>query len=184
MKINELRKSDHNFKSSVHAEEWHTKKRQCSKCGKKKLLKQFAKRNDRPGGTQSRCKVCFKAYSLKLTRKRQKGKRKEAYREYNRKYYYTPQGKAKAKRNNLSMYGLSLEQWENMLRKQKRRCAICRRIMRPPYTDHDHKRHVLRELLCGLCNCLLGFSKDDTRTLRRAIKYLIKHRRKACLRTR
>lgn len=178
MKVNELRVSDLNFQSLVKKQDWNTKKRRCSKCNKSKYLKQFAKRNDRPNGTQSRCKKCFKKYSLKLTKQRQLGKRKEAYREYNRKYYYTPQGKAKAKRANLSMYGLTLEQWERMLRKQKKRCAICRQVMQPPYTDHDHKRHVLRELLCGLCNCLLGFAKDDTRTLRRAIKYLIKHRRK------
>lgn len=178
MKQNELRKSNSNFQSTVKASDWNTKKRRCSKCKKLKLLKQFAKRNDRPSGTQSRCKKCFKAYSLKLTRLRQVGKRREAYREYNRKYYYTPKGKAKAKRNNLSLYGLTLPQWEAMVRKQKRCCAICKRKMHPPYIDHDHRRHVLRELLCGLCNSLLGFAKDDTRTLRRAIEYLIKHRRK------
>jgi hypothetical protein len=112
MRTNELRMSDANF--HVKKQYWTTRKKQCTKCKKFKYLKQFSKRNDRPNGTQSRCKKCFKTYSLKLTRLRQLGKRKEAYKEYNRKYYYTPQGKAKAKRSSLKLYGLTLEQCGNV----------------------------------------------------------------------
>jgi hypothetical protein len=152
--------------------------KQCSKCKKSRLLKFFAKRTDRPCGVQSRCKKCFRGYSTKLTKQRQQKGNKEAYRTYHRLYYYTPKGQAKAKRRRLKMYHLTLEQWEAKLKKQKYRCAICKCRLKVPYTDHDHATGQTRDILCGLCNCLLGFAKDNLRTLRRAIQYLIKHRRK------
>jgi len=177
MKVKELKPGDQHFKSTIVEEDRNRKKKRCPKCKKYKLLKMFAKRNDRPQGVQSRCKSCFKSYSLKLTKKRQLKENREAYKEYNRNYYYTPQGKAKAKRANLSMYGLTLEQWEGMLEKQNHCCAICKEKLTKPCTDHDHKIHKVREILCDLCNGMLGFSKDNPATLISGAEYILKHRR-------
>lgn len=59
------------------------------------------------------------------------------------------------------------------LKKQKGRCAICRKkILKRPCLDHKGK--VLRGVLCLACNLGVGFFRDSRPTLRRAISYLRK----------
>ena len=75
----------------------------------------------------------------------------------------------------LKKYGLSDKEYKYMLKKQKRKCAICKRKMVPPSIDHDHNTGVVRELLCGTCNSGLGMFKDDPRLLAYALVYLEEH---------
>ena len=71
-------------------------------------------------------------------------------------------------------YGMTLEDYDRLFKKQKGRCAICREKSRrgPLHVDHDHDKKFVRQLLCGPCNRGLGFFRDDTRLLRRAIACL------------
>ncbi len=74
-----------------------------------------------------------------------------------------------------SKWGLSLEDYDNMLQKQNGVCAICFekcRSGRRLAIDHCHKTGKIRGLLCGECNNGIGKLKDDPDLLRRAIKYL------------
>ena len=84
-------------------------------------------------------------------------------------------------RNLKVKYGLTLSEYENLVAKQQGRCAICNikplvtiKKPNPLYIDHDHKRAVVRGLLCHLCNVLIGMAKEDTCTLRNAAEYLEK----------
>jgi len=56
------------------------------------------------------------------------------------------------------------------------RCAICEEILSQDtkhiHVDHCHKTNKVRGLLCANCNKGLGFFKDNTRALERAILYL------------
>jgi hypothetical protein len=57
------------------------------------------------------------------------------------------------------------------------KCAICGRRHDPGgrlvlVADHDHKTMLFRGLLCRYCNPGLGYFKDSTTNLRRAIIYL------------
>jgi Recombination endonuclease VII len=57
-------------------------------------------------------------------------------------------------------YGISLVQWEALLRKQKHRCALCNTkhpgTSKGWHTDHDHVTKRVRGILCKSCNTGLG----------------------------
>lgn len=75
-----------------------------------------------------------------------------------------------------TIYGISAEEYDALLRKQKGRCAICRCLPRTIRlaVDHDHKTGEVRGLLCKRCNHdLLGGGHDDPLMLFRAIQYLL-----------
>src|SRR5258708_24423469 len=74
-----------------------------------------------------------------------------------------------------SLYGITLEQYETMLRIQANRCAICKNIMKKAFVDHDHLTHIVRQLLCFSCNTGLGKFNDDPALLEIAMNYILKH---------
>lgn len=82
-----------------------------------------------------------------------------------------------------SRYGISREQYEQMLQQQQGRCAICGDAPNPNgsgpstrrlHVDHDHSTGRVRQLLCSPCNRALGYLKDDPAVVRAALKYLVK----------
>jgi hypothetical protein len=93
-----------------------------------------------------------------------------------------PKRLAAVKRRNketflMSKYGITLIEYEAMLKKQRGRCAICRK--KPSgrwgtlHVDHCHKTGRVRGLLCHRCNSsLLPAANDDPAVLERAAAYL------------
>lgn len=75
-------------------------------------------------------------------------------------------------------FNITIEQYDDMRRRQKFKCAICRidekYFNKRMVVDHCHSSGVIRGLLCGKCNFLIGFAKDSTKSLSSAIKYLNK----------
>lgn len=69
-------------------------------------------------------------------------------------------------------YGISEEQYQEMLLKQDGKCAICEKEMSPPHVDHCHNTKKVRGLLCDTCNRGIGYLKEDINILKGAIKYL------------
>lgn len=75
-----------------------------------------------------------------------------------------------------SLYNTSLEEVGAFFIVQKGRCMICeikfgeggQRMV----IDHDHRRKVVRGLLCHNCNVGLGHFKDNINLLKESIKYL------------
>jgi len=79
------------------------------------------------------------------------------------------------------LYGLSKEEYGNLLKSQDWKCAICKLPeaykdakgkVRNLSVDHNHNTNKIRGLLCIKCNCLLGNAKEDLTILLSAIKYL------------
>lgn len=68
-------------------------------------------------------------------------------------------------------YGISREQYEQMVADQKGKCAICRKFDNKLHVDHCHTTGQIRGLLCGSCNRGLGLFRDDPAIMRRAITY-------------
>ncbi len=73
-------------------------------------------------------------------------------------------------------YGISIADYETMLKAQKGGCWICGR---PPKKrrlniDHDHKTGIVRGLLCFSCNWGLSWFKDNAERLEKAAAYIRK----------
>ena len=72
-------------------------------------------------------------------------------------------------------YGITCEQYEDILEAQDGRCAICRAKPRKIRlaVDHDHKTGTIWGLLCSKCNHrLLGQHGRDPDKYQRAMLYL------------
>lgn len=94
-------------------------------------------------------------------------------------YYYRHTAKIKVAYRKWILktkYGMTREQYDELLAKQKYCCAIC--SSPDPQgrgefqVDHDHKTGQIRGLLCTNCNSGLGRFKDSPSDLRRAANYL------------
>lgn len=83
-------------------------------------------------------------------------------------------------------YGITVKQYELMLKSQNGVCAICNQSetakdrggdkVKALAIDHDHKINKIRGLLCHCCNLVLGHAKDNPEILRKAAEYLEKHK--------
>lgn len=71
-------------------------------------------------------------------------------------------------------YGISLEEYNNLIIKQNNKCAICGKEPngRPLCIDHNHITNTIRGLLCDSCNFALGLLKDDPILCTNASEYL------------
>jgi len=135
--------------------------KKCPRCGVVKPLSAFYSCKHTQNGVKSWCKECDKA---------------------NKRDYYNNRGGKKKHKILLrryalkTKYGLSEQEWLELLRKQNGKCAICGvsylGLKRNFHTDHNHKTGIVRGLLCGHCNYMLGMVGENTKTLKQAIKYL------------
>lgn len=75
-------------------------------------------------------------------------------------------------RHLLKEYGLSIEQYNEILHRQGGVCAICKKTPEKFHVDHDHQTGQVRGLLCSPCNVVLGLMKDLPERLRAAAAYL------------
>ncbi len=102
----------------------------------------------------------------------------EYYRERKREYQQTDSYKRSFRRSHLkAKYGLTLEQYDDMLDRQGGGCAICDE---PPgdtalHVDHCHDTGRIRGLLCFRCNSALGNLRHDPEVIGRALEYVAVH---------
>lgn len=105
-------------------------------------------------------------------------------REYDRKRSKLPERRSYAKNTSLlKLYNITIDDYNQMLKNQDNKCAICgnnetatiRGILRKLAVDHDHKTGLVRSLLCSRCNSVLGYTRDDIDTLTKCIQYLQGH---------
>ena len=75
------------------------------------------------------------------------------------------------------LYGITPDDKARMIRAQRGRCWICRRLFtssKTTHVDHCHRTGRVRGVLCSNCNTALGKFGDDPEMLARAILYLKK----------
>lgn len=144
----------------------------CTKCRERKPVEMFDRHSRRVGlnGYQAHCKACRISH--------QRAKRAAdpaAAAAYIRAW------------NLRKKYGLSLQEFEQLMMRQDGCCAIChqpprlRRFVNRWKTkadiavlivDHDHRTGAVRGLLCNECNRALGLFHEDPALLHSALEYV------------
>ena len=146
------------------------------------------KRCNQCGGTEFRkdgkCKICRATWERKYNAAHREDRlaQKKAYHakhhekelEYNNAHLEERHAVSRAW-HLARDFGISIEEYDNLLFKQNGVCAICGH---PPNgkrlaVDHDHNTNKIRGLLCTGCNLALGVVNDSAETLSNAAKYLI-----------
>lgn len=119
-----------------------------------------------------------------MTREEINAKRRERYandpeyaarkRETNRRYRErNPRADRAAKIK--SMYGLTIEVYDELLDRQGGVCAICKEVPvteRGFHVDHCKTTLIVRGILCHHCNTGIGLLRHDPLLLQAAIDYL------------
>ena len=72
------------------------------------------------------------------------------------------------------VYGLPDDMAEKLANNREGACEICGET-KFLVVDHCHNTGDVRGLLCQQCNSVLGYAKDNVKTLLNAVSYLRKH---------
>jgi Autographiviridae endonuclease VII len=107
---------------------------------------------------------------------------KEGKSAYQKEYRQEKTSEFRARRLK-DTFGISLSEYESMHATQKGKCAICggpetitrNGKVRWLAVDHCHDSEKVRGLLCGRCNPMIGYARDDIGLLENAILYLKDH---------
>jgi hypothetical protein len=129
------------------------------------------------------CKPCAREYSREHYQRNKStyARRAKRWREENRersnetalRYYHTEHGKEKRQQYLLKHeYNLTVKEYNDLVQKQKGRCAICATKPRKLHVDHDHSTSKVRGLLCPNCNKAIGLLHDKPELMRAAASYL------------
>ena len=136
----------------------------CSTCKEGKDPSCFHKAGNKKRGYQFSCIAC---------RKKIKNKQRESMTEQE---WYLTQRQYWLK----SQYGLNLSDYNDLIKEQNHKCAICETdevdaFKGLLFVDHCHTSGKVRGLLCHHCNTALGKFKDSESILMKAIEYVRKN---------
>jgi hypothetical protein len=133
-------------------------------------------------------------YSTDEERHQAKTDAQRRYRENNREKkrqsgrdWYRKQGLDVKRRMLLKKwYGITIEDYADLLEKQNGLCAICGENRNPVHkngtewslcVDHNHDTGKVRGLLCGKCNTAIGMMDDRLDLVLKAADYLMQQER-------
>lgn len=136
----------------------------CPDCGEVKPLDEFYDKKNGKDGKATYCKPCHNV-------------RSDAWKKANPEKRLLVQRRSKLKK-----YGITVEQYDEMLEEQGGVCACCGTD--DPgrdgsfYVDHCHDSEDVRGLLCHKCNSGIGYLGDNVDGVWQAILYLVKYEQK------
>lgn len=132
----------------------------CKGCGEPKLLERFYGRKGNRDGLSNTCRTCedvrSRAWQAANPERTRVTNKRTALRRY---------------------YGMTIEQYEEMLLGQDGRCACCG-TDKPGgpggtlHVDHNHRTGKVRGLICSDCNTGIGKLGDDLNGVANAMAYL------------
>ena len=116
------------------------------------------------------CHSCYMAEYRKKNRDQIRANSRKSYKERNTRDPVLE--KEKRKKYMLSFkYGISLQEYAELLEKFNFSCAICGST---EYlcVDHDHETGFVRGILCHPCNAALGKFGDNALGIKKVLDYL------------
>jgi|SRR5579859_48149 len=168
----------------------------CKRCKKEKPYDEFHKRARYAGGIYTVCVTCEREVG-KIYRKSEKDRginrwaikmavpgAKEAHNERKRKIRTENPDIIRAQENcrYKREYGITLDRFEEEIRKQGGQCKICQEKKSRLCADHDHETGQFRSALCVHCNVLVGRLERNPNLINRLQEYLREiHERKLTL---
>lgn len=157
-----------------------TATKRCADCGIEKATSEFYPRSGRPGKFHPYCVPCHSARNRKSYLKNPEAvcKRTAQWYQDNKSLHRTlvkawhtrnpDYIKQQAKKERWGKYGLTQEQYEQIV---EAGCRICG-SKKNPCLDHDHATGEVRGCLCLKCNIGLGAFRDDPKLMEAAIQYV------------
>lgn len=150
----------------------------CGICNKDLPPSKFYLRKSGPqkGKIYSPCKKCGKVQSARFRKRNPELKRKLANTWYHK-------NKSSARNTRLkSQYGITLENYKDLLVVQNGVCAVCgkpetmtnpkKKTISDLAVDHNHITGKVRGLLCRACNTGIGCFSDDPQLMVLAANYV------------
>lgn len=175
----------------------------CKKCNLEKSTAQFCKDKYRKSGYTPYCNLCRKEINYNWTLRNREKVRDYSRDSYHRNKEKILERRRKDRKDNPEKWSLArkkqycklkarvkgwkaagikdmtIEKYNEMIKLQNNCCALCNTpassLKRILNVDHNHSTGMVRELLCDLCNRGLGYFKDSSDLLQKAILYLKKH---------
>lgn len=144
----------------------------CTRCQTPRSKLDFPKHKGGREGLSAQCRMCHNEL-----RQKHRAANPERHRAVERARYAKDPERRQRQRFK-SLYGLTPQQYEEMLEAQGGTCALCGKPPRGKanggklHVDHCHETGRVRSLLCHSCNLGLGKFFDDPDLLRRAALYL------------
>jgi hypothetical protein len=160
----------------------------CRYCGETKPINEFYGDKGAADGHRPECKTCTAERRREWYAKNRRREierviawqrdNPERYAERQRQYKASGKKSIADRKSHLKRtYGLTPEQYDEMLAFQGGVCAICRE--KPGalslHVDHDHTTGAVRGLLCVRCNNALGLFKESHDLFAAAADYLERH---------
>lgn len=138
----------------------------CKTCNLTKDFSEFHKSGISKNGRNSNCKICHHKKVIE-------------WRKNNRQKTHVYSRTAGLK----SRYGITDNDFNNMVKKQDNKCLICNEVPRRDkafqtwnlHVDHCHNTGKVRGLLCHLCNRALGLFRERIDLVEKALLYLKSH---------
>lgn len=128
-----------------------------------------AERDQAEPGARAAYQQAYQATNKEVLLEKQRARSKANYAAKKAKY------RARNRRQRFAQYGLTEEQYTEIIRRQEGQCPICERMLAEsttPSIDHSHVTGVVRGILCRRCNTALGLLEDSPANLERAVEYL------------
>ncbi len=144
----------------------------CTRCGNPGI---FYKDRTKKDGLHSICVACHKQYKHDLYARDSPARDRALARS--KQYRFLNPEKVKTGIVNATLrkkYGITLEQYNNMLQQQDNACAVCKEtpVKQRLHVDHNHTTGKVRGLLCQACNTSIGKLKENPELIRALALYV------------